>query len=143
MTGQLGLVPPEVDADSTAWWAAVTERRLLLPHCRDCGATWFPPTPGCPRCASTAVELVEASGRGRVYSWVVVGRALSPAFARDAPYTVLAVDLDEGARMFGRLVGDADDPRLGAGAEVWAEFYEVDGRALVGFAFGTEGGHGR
>jgi hypothetical protein len=45
--------------------------------------------------------------------------------------------------MFGRLVGDTADPRLGAGAEVWAEFYEVDGRALVGFAFGTEGGHGR
>ncbi|HEY4024819.1 MAG TPA: OB-fold domain-containing protein [Candidatus Dormibacteraeota bacterium] len=131
-----GLVAPGIDADSHAWWAAVAERRLLLPHCLDCGATWFPPTPGCPRCASTSVELVEASGRGRVYSWVVVNRALSPAFADDAPYTVLAVDLEEGARMFGRLVGDAGDPRLGAGAEVRAEFYEAGGQALVGFTFG-------
>lgn len=122
---------PEVDADSAAWWSAVAERRLLLPRCRDCGLTWFPPTPGCPRCASTAVELVEASGRGRVYSWVVVNRALSPAFADDVPYTILAVDLEEGARMFGRLVGPGP---VTAGAEVHDVFYEVDGQILVGFA---------
>jgi len=130
-----GFVAPMVDADSRDWWAALAERRLLQPHCRACGETWFPPTPGCPRCASTSVELVEASGRGRVYSWVVVNRALSPAFAGDVPYVVLAVDLDEGGRMFGRLAGDASDPRLGAAARVRAELYEVEGQVLVGFIF--------
>ena len=129
---QHGLVAPDVDADSQAWWAAVAERRLLLPHCENCGLTWFPPTPGCPRCGSTSVELAQASGRGRVYSWVVVNRALSPAFADDEPYTILAVDLDEGARMFGRLVGSVAVP-LVAGDEVRACFYEVEGQVLVGF----------
>jgi uncharacterized protein len=131
---QQGFVAPDIDADSRDWWAALAERRLLLPHCRDCGGTWFPPTPGCPRCASPAVELAPASGRGRVYSWVVVNRALSPAFAGDAPYTVLAVDLEEGGRIFGRLLGKASGPGLGAGIEVRAELYEVEGRVLVGFA---------
>jgi len=128
---QTGLVRPEADPDSAAWWSAVAERRLLLPRCRDCGQTWFPPTPGCPRCASTSVALVEASGAGRVYSWVVVDRALSPAFADDVPYTILAVDVAEGARMFGRLVGPGP---VTAGAEVHAVFYEVRGQVLVGFA---------
>lgn len=124
-------IRPWPDADSAAWWSAVDERRLLLPRCRDCGQTWFPPTPGCPRCASTSVELVEASGAGRVYSWVVVHRALSPAFAGDAPYTILAVDLAEGARMFGRLVGPGP---VTARAEVHAVFYEIGGQVLVGFS---------
>jgi uncharacterized protein len=124
-------VRPQPDADSAAWWSGVAERRLLLPHCRDCGQTWFPPTPGCPRCASTSIELVEASGVGRIYSWVVVERALSPAFTADVPYTILAVDVAEGARMFGRLIGPGP---LTAGAEVHAVFYEVQGQVLVGFA---------
>lgn len=124
---------PEVDADSRAWWDALAERRLLLPHCRHCGRNWFPPTPGCPHCGSTEVELVRASGGGRVYSWVVVNRALSPAFAADAPYTVLAVDLDEGGRIFGRLLGDHGAKPLTAGTPVRTDYYEVEGRVLVGF----------
>lgn len=125
-----GFVEPQVDADSEAWWQAVAERRLLLPKCQQCGLRWFPPTPGCPRCGSTAVELADASGRGSVYSWVVINRALSPAFADDAPYTILAIDLEEGARMFGRLLGAGE---VTAGAPVTADFYEVDGQTLVGF----------
>ncbi|HLH67795.1 MAG TPA: OB-fold domain-containing protein [Candidatus Dormibacteraeota bacterium] len=128
---QPGFIAPEVDEDSRAWWEALAERRLLLPRCRDCGRAWFPPTPGCPRCGGVSVELVESCGRGHIYSWVVVNRALSPAFATDVPYTILAVDLEEGARMFGRLVGGGEPA---AGAEVHAEFYEVGGRVLVGFA---------
>ncbi|HZV48499.1 MAG TPA: Zn-ribbon domain-containing OB-fold protein [Candidatus Dormibacteraeota bacterium] len=130
---QHGFIAPELDEDSRAWWEALAEHRLLLPRCRDCERTWFPPTPGCPHCGGTSVELVESSGRGRVYSWVVVNRALAPAFTADVPYTILAVDLEEGARMFGRLVGGRGEA-LAAGAEVRAEFYEVEGRVLVGFA---------
>jgi uncharacterized OB-fold protein len=134
MTGrpQLGLVPPAVDEDSRAWWRAVAERRLLLPHCRACGLTWFPPAPGCPRCGSAGPDHREASGRGSIYSWVVVERALDPVFARDVPYTIVAVDLEEGARMVGRLLAPAD-AAWGAGTPVRASFYEVEGQTLVGF----------
>ncbi len=125
-----GCLGPQLDADSEPWWRALAGRRLLLPRCNDCGQVWFPPTPSCPRCGAAAVELVGASGRGHVYSWVVVNRALSPAFAGDAPYTILAVDLDEGARIFGRLLGDGE---VTAGAPVRADFYEVAGRTLLGF----------
>jgi uncharacterized OB-fold protein len=130
---QRGFIAPSLDEDSRAWWEALAERRLLLPHCPSCGRTWFPPTPGCPYCGSTSVELLESCGRGYVYSWVIVNRALSPAFAADVPYTILAVDLEEGARIFGRLVGERRG-ELTAGAEVHAEFYEVEGQVLVGFA---------
>ena len=132
---QHGFLPPTIDADSETWWAAIAEGRLLLPHCTACDLKWFPPTPGCPRCGSAGVTLIQASGKGTVYSWVVVNRALHDAFAGDAPYVILAVDLEEGARIFGRLVGPATEGRLLAGAGLRAVFYQVEGRALVGFAF--------
>lgn len=56
------------------------------------------------------------SGRGRVYSWVGVQRALTPAFEADVPYTIATVELEEGARAFGRLEGS--EPRAPGGAVV-------------------------
>jgi uncharacterized protein len=38
-----------------------------------------------------------------VYSWVGVQRPMTPAFAGEVPYTVATVDLDGGARVFGRV----------------------------------------
>ena len=121
------------DADSLPWWSAVQERRLLIPGCGACGLRWFPPTPGCPRCGSTAVSLAPSEGRGRIYSWVIANRALSDAFAAEAPYAILAVELEEGARMFGRLLGDPADPRIASRSAVTADYYEAGGQVLVGF----------
>jgi uncharacterized OB-fold protein len=100
---------------------------------------WFPPTPTCPRCASLGTDLRESAGCSEIYSWVVVNRALHPAFAQAAPYVILTVDLEGAARMVGRLLAaDANDHRLAAGAAMEAEFHDVEGHTLVGFAFDGE-----
>ena len=103
----------------------------MLPRCNTCRRRWFPPTPGCPHCGSREVELAPADPRGTVYSWVVVNRALDATFAEDAPYTIVAVDLDDGARMFGRLFMTGGT--MAAGLPVTAEIYSVNGSHLVGF----------
>jgi uncharacterized OB-fold protein len=126
---QRGLIVPEVDKDSAAWWAAVAEHRFTLPWCMACQRFFFPPMPTCPHCGSKSVTLCPASGRGRIYSWVVVNRALDHRFVDDAPYTIVAVALDEGARMFGRLVDG--EPEADAIVSAW--LYETQGQALVGF----------
>ena len=51
-------------------------------------------------------DWVEASGRGRVYSWTVAHHAYHPGFKAEVPYVLLTVDLDEGVRALGRLKGD-------------------------------------
>jgi uncharacterized OB-fold protein len=130
---QLGLIAPTIDADSAPWWDALDEKRLLLPRCKACGRYWFPPTPGCPHCGATQHELVEASGRGSLYSWVVVQRALHPAFINDVPYTIALVDLEEGPRVFGRLFGVASSTGLAAEMPLRAVVYEVQDRSLLGF----------
>ena len=49
------------------------------------------------------------SGRGSVYSWIVVHRPQYPAFAADAPYNAVIVELEEGPRLHGNLVDCAAD----------------------------------
>jgi uncharacterized protein len=128
---QRGFVPPEPDADTRWWWDALAAGRLELPRCRDCGRAFFPPQPACPRCGSPAWARIEATGRGRLYSWVVAHTAFDPRFAEDVPYTLVAVDLDEGVRIVGRLGGDS--AALQAGAPMRAFVYRVAGQPLVGF----------
>lgn len=130
---QESVLTPDTDRDSDPWWEAVTAGQLKLPHCLDCGATWFPSTPGCPECGGPRIELTASNGHGQLYSWVVVNRALSPAFSGDTPYTIVAVDLEEGARMVGRLLAGGDEP-LRAGEPMSAQIYTAGGVALVGFA---------
>lgn len=127
---QHGFLTPHIDQDSLPWWTALEFGKLILPRCLACGRPWFPPAPMCPDCGSDSFDWIEAGGRGQIYSWVVIGRALHPAFRADAPYTIITVDLQEGPRIVGRLGGDQKPT---AGAAVKAEIYRVEGQALLGF----------
>jgi len=120
---------PETDPDTQWWWDALRQGELYLPHCLSCARTHFPPTPSCPHCGSTDVDRKLASGRGTVYSWVVIHSPADPAFAEDAPYTVVAVHMDGGARLFGRITNGP----LHDGMPVEALVYTVDDIALLGF----------
>ena len=133
---QIGFIPPRVDADSEAWWAEVEADRFALPVCDDCGKRWFPPMPACPYDGSRRISLAPARPDGVVYSWIVINRALHPAFAPDAPYVIATIDLADGARMFGRLFIDAGD--VSAGMRVKVHFYTADGWRLVGFTPGSD-----
>jgi hypothetical protein len=66
----------------------------------------------CPECQSLSSTWVPLSGRGRVWSFVVVHPPLLPSYAALAPYNVLAVELDESPslRLVGNLVESADGP---------------------------------
>jgi uncharacterized protein len=131
-TVQRTLVEPEPDLDTQWWWDALAQGRLEVPRCRSCGRTFFPPQPNCPHCGSDDWERVQASGRGRVYSWVVIHTPLDPRFADEVPYAILAVELEEGVRLFGRWKGTLDEIRAGVDVQAW--IYRVEGTPLLGFA---------
>lgn len=100
---------PVPDADTQAYWQGLREGKLLLQHCRACGAVQFYQQALCRDCGSEDIEHRPASGRGRVHSYSVVHRAPGPAFRADVPYCVLLVELEEGPRMISSLVdGDLD-----------------------------------
>jgi uncharacterized OB-fold protein len=107
---------PVPDADSAPYLDALRRHELHLQHCTACGRVRFPPMPACPWCGTTGGEWRAVSGRGHVYSWVGVQRALTPASEAEVPYTIATVDLVEGARAFARLEGP--EPQAPGGAVV-------------------------
>ena len=64
----------------------------------------------CVRFAHRAnLEWTAVSGRGTLYSFTVVHRAPSTAFAAEVPYVVAVVELDEGVRLMSNLIRCAPD----------------------------------
>lgn len=92
-----------VDPDSRSFWEGLCRHELRLEACDTCARVRFPPMPACPYCGTVGGREREGSGRGRVYSWIRVHRALLPEMADQLPYTIVTVTLDEGCRMVGRL----------------------------------------
>jgi hypothetical protein len=106
---------PSTQAD--AFWQAVQSGLLLLRHCTSCGASFVVPVPTCPSCGRSDLVATEAVGAGRLYSWVVAHHAFDPAFADAVPYVTALIELDEGARLYARLV-DVDETDLKPDLEV-------------------------
>ena len=100
---------PTPDAATGPYWAAAHEGRFVMPRCNDCGKYHFYPHPLCPHCNSAKLEWVEVSGRGKLYSYTVVHRAPSKAFADEVPYVVAVVELEEGPRLMSNLKGCAPE----------------------------------
>jgi len=71
----------------------------------------------CPVCHSLAVDVVELSGRGAVYSYAILHHPQHPAF--EFPVLIVLVDLEEGVRLLSNLTGVAtDEVRVGMPVEV-------------------------
>ena len=123
---------PVPDEDSAPYWAGLREHRLELQRCDACGEVRFPRMPACPRCGSPEWSAYQATGAGRVYSWIVVQRALPPFEAADLPATIATVELDEGCRLLGRLVTGAAgvDVRVSADYVDHADWTELVFRTL-------------
>jgi uncharacterized OB-fold protein len=98
---------PYADAESRPYWEYCKKRELRVQSCADCGGIRFPPRPMCPSCNSMKDEWLRMSGKGTIYSWIVVHPPVLPAFADDAPYSVVLVQLDEDPAL--RLVGNVID----------------------------------
>ncbi|WP_435881541.1 bifunctional MaoC family dehydratase N-terminal/OB-fold nucleic acid binding domain-containing protein [Streptomyces xanthochromogenes] len=114
---------PVVNRDNAGFWAGVAEHRLLVQRCTDCAELRFPWLPGCHVCGSARWDTVEASGRGTVYSYVVMHHPPFPAF--DPPYAVGLIELAEGVRIVSNVVGVAPD-EVRIGMAVRLEFLRAD-----------------
>jgi uncharacterized OB-fold protein len=129
---------PEIDADSAPFWRGTLEKRLMLPHCRECGRAHFPPRAICPHCHADAIEWKRASGEGTIYTYTVARRAAGPAFEEDVPYVVALIDLAEGPRMMSNVIAD-DVGQVAIGAAVRVVFERAsDAITLPKFELASE-----
>ena len=77
----------------------------------------------CGNCLTDTLDWTPVSGMGTVYSWTIVRRPQSPAFA--APYVVAEVELDEGPRLLANIVRIVPEKvHIGLRVEVGFEDFE-------------------
>lgn len=94
------------------YWEACRQGELAIQRCTGCGRFVHFPEPRCPVCDGTDLPYETVGGRGTVHTFSVVHRTFLPGFT--TPYVVAWIDLDEGARVFGDVVGcPPEDVRIG------------------------------
>ena len=96
---------PRQEGLAGEFFAHAREGRLCFQRCGDCRRWRHLPRLQCAECGSTAWEWEASCGRGRIHSWTVTHEAVLPAFAAEAPYAVIVVELEEGVRMVSGLRG--------------------------------------
>ena len=117
--GERKIPAPEANPETRPFWEAAAKGRLLIGKCASCGKPHYYPRAICPLCGSDATELVEASGRGTVYSYSVMRRV-------PVPYALAYVTLDEGVTMMTNIV-DCDLDAIRIGQRVQVVFKPTDG----------------
>jgi len=116
---------PGITEDGAPYWAACREGRLEVQRCSRCEHLRFPPAVLCPKCLAEEHEWVPLSGRGKIYSFIIVHRPQHPAFFADAPYNVAIVELEEGIRLHTNVV-DCTNEELRIDLSVEVVFEKVD-----------------
>src|SRR5581483_890442 len=100
---------PAITEDGAPWWDGCRQGELRAQRCGACGHLRWPPSVLCPACLAEGGEWVRLSGRGTVWSFIVVHRPQHPAFFGDVPYNVAVVELEEGPRLHANVVECANE----------------------------------
>jgi uncharacterized OB-fold protein len=118
--------PDLVDGPIAPLWQAAVRHEFRLPRCVRCGAFDWYPKGACRQCGGREIEWKLLSGRGALFSWAVVHRALHKPLAPIAPYVsaIVVIDEDRATRFVTRLI-DCDPAELHAGMPVEVRFADL------------------
>ncbi|HEY4040551.1 MAG TPA: OB-fold domain-containing protein [Rhodopila sp.] len=90
----MSLSLDDLDHENLTYFRHCAAHSFHLQKCDDCGLLRYPPTTGCPWCASANATWTPVEGKGEVHSYEEVHHAIQPVFKTHTPYMVLLVDLD-------------------------------------------------
>ena len=119
---------PEV---SKPFWDGAKKHELWMQYCLNHNGHFFYPREVCPICWAPQERLVwqRVSGKGRVYSYTTVFQSSIPAFNEEAPYVHALIEVDEGTRIVGNVIGipaeDVAANKLEVNQRVEAVFEDV------------------
>ena len=119
------IIHPETDLESEPYWASLKEHDAKLQKCGNCDRFRFPPLPSCPYCGVAGGEWAQISGKGTVYSWIVVHHPIDPRLIPELPFVVALIDLQEGSRVAARLTNVELD-KIKVDLPVQAVYEDVD-----------------
>ena len=122
------VLRPVISPDTAFFWEGTARHELRIQRCGGCGTLRHPPGPMCPVCGFARPEYDVAAGTGEIYSYVV--HRHPPVPGRQLPIVIVLVQLTEGVRMVGELLG-TDPERVRIGLPVRVTFVEVDGELTL------------
>jgi uncharacterized OB-fold protein len=103
---------PDLSWEPTAeFWAGAARGELRIPRCDSCGRLRWYPEEQCRHCKGEPFTWETMSGRGTLFSWVVVTHPFLPQFGELVPFVpaLVALDEDPSVRIPTRMVEcDAD-----------------------------------
>ena len=106
----------------------LAEEKLMGTKCKKCGVVHMPPRPICTECHGLDLEWVEMKGKGKLaaFTTICVGTTVmaQEGCGRDNPYCSGIVELEEGVKISGRILGlDTRNPEsIKIGTPVTVEF---------------------
>ncbi len=105
------MLLPEPNRDNEEFWAGCTAHRLVIQRCARCGTYRHLPVPVCSECTSFEWEWVESSGRGEIFSYIIVPHGVHPATLGAVPYNAVIVQLDDcgGVKLTSNLINAANE----------------------------------
>jgi uncharacterized OB-fold protein len=136
-------VRPEFPLPDTSWepvrefWAGAAREELRIPRCDTCNRLCWYPKAKCRHCDGESFTWETMSGRGTLFSWVVVTHSFLPQFADLVPFApaLVALDEDPAVRLATRMVDcDLDALEFELPVEVTfrpISFTDVDGDVVA------------
>jgi len=120
---------PGISDDNRFFWDGCEEKELRIQECNCCKKLQHPPAPVCMHCHSFDLGYKVASGKGELYSFVVMHHPYVPPF--DNPNPIGLIELEEGVRIPAGLIGleDGESPKIGQALQV--EFHTFDGELTL------------
>ena len=94
-------VLPTPTPESQHYWDGAKQGELRIQRCVSCKEAYFPPRPFCPECGSRDVVVEKASGKGRLYSYIINHLG---AQGMKPPFAVAVVELEEGPRIMTNIL---------------------------------------
>ena len=117
------VLRPQMNRDTAYFWEGTRAGELRIQTCNACGILRHPPGPACPACGALDRGYVVASGRGTIFSYVV--HRHPPVPGRELPILLAVVDLEEGVRMVGEVVG-TEPEKVEIGMPVVVDYQRID-----------------
>lgn len=95
---------PRPNADDKFFWDGCKKQKLLFQKCSNCYLIRWPPSVICPKCYSRDTEIMEAVGRGKIYTYAVYHKVYHHGFTDDVPYVTAVIQLEEGPHFLSNIV---------------------------------------
>jgi hypothetical protein len=111
------------------WRLQKQKYNLIGTRCTTCNNVYFPPKSFCPECRRKGkTEPFKFSGRGKIVTYTII-RVPPEGFEKNTPYAVAIIELDEGTRISGQIVGDISNVGIGKKVETVFRKISEDGES--------------